>query len=116
VLEGTIFDVAVDIRKGSPTYAKWVSTTLSEENNRMFWVPPGFAHGFCVLSEQARVLYKVTGEYSKELDRGIAWDDPTIRIDWPIDDPILSQRDLSHPSLEDADNNFVYEAATAARA
>lgn len=111
VLEGTIFDVAVDIRRNSPTYSQWVSATLSDENNKMFWVPPGFAHGFCVLSEQARVLYKVTGEYSKAHDKGIAWDDPTIGVDWPIENPLLSDRDMSHPSLEEAENNFEYQSA-----
>jgi dTDP-4-dehydrorhamnose 3,5-epimerase len=109
VLEGEIFDVAVDIRKGSPTYSKWVSATLSTDNNRMLWVPPGFAHGFCVLSDQARVLYKVTGEYSKEHDRGIMWNDPAIGVEWPLEAPRLSPRDESHPGLEEADNNFEYE-------
>jgi dTDP-4-dehydrorhamnose 3,5-epimerase len=106
VVHGEIFDVAVDIRRGSPTYSQWVSANLSASNNRMLWVPPGFAHGFCVMSEEATVIYKVTGEYSQEHDRGIIWNDPTIAIEWPSRDPVLSERDQSHPYLDEADNNF----------
>ena len=108
VLHGQIFDVAVDIRRGSPTYARWVGETLSADNNRMMWIPPGFAHGFCVLSEAASVLYKVTAEYSSEHERGIIWNDPVIAVEWPLTEPLLSERDRSHPLLEDVDNNFDY--------
>jgi dTDP-4-dehydrorhamnose 3,5-epimerase len=105
-LKGRIFDVAVDIRRGSPTYGKWVGLELSGDSLRMIYVPPGFAHGFCVLSEGATVAYKVTAEYAPELDRGIVWNDPDIGIPWPISDPVLSLKDAQLPLLKDADNNF----------
>lgn len=106
VLRGEIFDVAVDIRKGSPTYGQWVGVGLRAEEPHMLYVPPGFAHGFCVLSDEADVLYKVTTEYSPELDRGVIWNDPEIGIQWPISDPLLSAKDAQLPSLRNADNNF----------
>jgi dTDP-4-dehydrorhamnose 3,5-epimerase len=106
VIRGEIFDVAVDIRKGSPTYGRSVSTVLSRANGRMLYVPEGFAHGFCVLSDEADVLYKVTAEYSPENERGILWSDPQLGIDWPVKEPILSQRDANLPLLRDADNDF----------
>ncbi len=109
VLSGEIFDVAVDIRRGSPTYGRPVSVVLSSENGRMLYIPPGFAHGYCVLSESADVFYKVTEEYAPELDRGIRWNDPQIGIHWPIDDPILSPKDAQLPLLDQADHDFVYE-------
>lgn len=105
-LSGEIYDVAVDIRQGSPTFGQWVGITLSAERFNMLYVPVGFAHGFCVLSEQADVLYKVTDEYAADLERGIRWDDPQIGIEWPIADPILSERDASLPHLRDAQSNF----------
>jgi dTDP-4-dehydrorhamnose 3,5-epimerase len=108
-LKGKIFDVAVDIRKGSPTFGQWVSTELDEENNLILYVPSGFAHGFVVLSEVANVIYKCTREYSPEGDRGIIWNDPDINIQWPVNDPVLSEKDKKHPALKDADNNFEYE-------
>ena len=106
VLSGEIFDVAVDIRQGSPTFGHWVGATLSADRFNMLYAPVGFAHGFCVLSEQADVLYKVTAEYAADLDRGIRWNDPQIGIDWPIADPILSEKDAALPLLHDAENNF----------
>lgn len=106
---GEIFDVAVDIRKGSPTYGKWVGQVLSAANGCMMYVPPGFAHGLCVLSEQADVVYKVTVEYAPESDRGIIWNDPAIGIDWRITNPSLSPKDASLPLLRDADNNFEFK-------
>lgn len=108
-LKGKIFDVAVDIRKGSPTFGKWVGVELSEDNFHMLYIPPGFAHGFVVLSEEAHVLYKVTNEYSPEHDRGIIWNDPTININWPISNPILSDKDRKWPTLEEAEINFYYQ-------
>ena len=105
-LKGQIFDVAVDIRQGSPTYGKWVGKVLSADNLCMFYIPPGFAHGYCVLSEEAYVLYKVTEEYAPEFDRGIMWNDPKIGIQWPITEPILSSKDTQLPSFKEADNNF----------
>jgi dTDP-4-dehydrorhamnose 3,5-epimerase len=102
VLRGHIFDVAVDIRPDSPTLGKWVGVELSEENHRMLYVPPGFAHGFCVLGQDAGVLYKVTEEYAPELDRGIIWNDPEIAIRWPVAEPILSPKDARLPTLRQA--------------
>ncbi len=107
-MTGEILDVAVDIRKGSPTYGKWVGQILSAENGCMLYIPPGFAHGLCVLSEQADVVYKVTAEYALELDRGILWNDPAIGIDWRVTHPSLSPKDARLPLLRDADNNFEY--------
>ncbi len=109
VIAGEVFDVAVDIRKGSPTYGKWFGVKLSEENKKMLYIPPGFAHGFLVLSETAEVLYKTTEEYSPEHEAGIIWDDPEIGIDWPMKNPILSPKDASWPSLAKAINGFVYK-------
>lgn len=106
---GEIFDAAVDIRKGSPTYGKWVGQLLSAQNNCMLYIPPGFAHGLCVLSEHADVVYKVTVEYAPELDRGILWNDPDIAIDWGITNPSLSPKDARLPLLRNADNNFEYK-------
>lgn len=105
-LKGQIFDVAVDIRQGSPTYGKWVGQVLSADTMDMLYIPPGFAHGYCVLSEEAYILYKVTKEYAPELDRGIIWNDPDIGIQWPSRAPILSKKDTQLPSLKEADNNF----------
>jgi len=106
VLRGQIFDVAVDIRHGSPTYGRWVGVTLAAGDSRMVYVPVGFAHGFCALSEEADVLYKVTEEYAPDLDRGIVWNDPDIGIRWPVADPLLSRKDAQLPLLRDADNNL----------
>lgn len=100
-LEGRIFDVAVDIRNGSPTFTRWVGVELSGENKRQLYIPPGFAHGFCVLSETADVLYKCTDLYSPQDERGIIWNDPNLAIAWPIADPILSQKDRSYRTLEE---------------
>lgn len=94
VVAGEVFDVAVDIRKGSPTFGQWVGEVLSAENKRQMWVPPGFAHGFLTLSETADFLYKTTDYYSVEHERCIRWDDPGINIDWPSDQlPLLSEKD-----------------------
>jgi len=101
VVVGKIFDVGVDIRQGSPTYGKWVGERLSAENKRMLYIPPGFAHGFCVLDELAEVLYKTTEEYSLEHDAGIRWNDPEIGIQWPIEHPILSAKDAALPTLRE---------------
>ncbi|MDH3618759.1 MAG: dTDP-4-dehydrorhamnose 3,5-epimerase [Nitrosopumilus sp.] len=107
-LRGEIFDVAVDIRKGSPTYGKWIGEILSENNHKLLYIPEGFAHGFCVLSDEADVLYKVSQEYSPEDEKGIMWNDPKINIAWPIDKPILHEKDSQLPSLKNTDNDFVY--------
>jgi dTDP-4-dehydrorhamnose 3,5-epimerase len=107
--KGTIFDVAVDIRKESPYYGKWAAAELSEENRLMLWIPPGFAHGFLTLSDNAEVIYKATEEYASELERGIIWNDPSIGIEWPLESPVLSERDRALPTFEDAEVNFSYE-------
>jgi dTDP-4-dehydrorhamnose 3,5-epimerase len=109
VAHGRVFDVAVDIRRGAPTYGRWVGFELSAENGRMLFIPAGFAHGFCVLSETACVTYKVTAEFSLENDRGILWNDPFLKIDWPVTTPILSPKDAALPLLEDADNVFTID-------
>ena len=100
-LKGRVFDVAVDIRKGSPTFKQWVGIELSGENKRQLYVPSGFAHGFCVLSETADVLYKCSDVYSPDDERGIIWNDPTIAIAWPIADPLLSRKDGAYKHLAD---------------
>lgn len=105
VIAGEIFDVAVDIRRSSPTFGKWFGLNLSAENKRMFYIPEGFAHGFLVLSDWAEVLYKTTDFYAPECDRVIIWNDPEIAIDWPLNgiEPILSQKDLKGARLKEAD-------------
>ena len=107
-LRGEIFDVAVDIRKNSPTYGQWVSEILSEKNHKLLYIPEGFAHGFCVLSEEADVFYKVNNEYSPENERGIIWNDSQININWPIDVPVLHDKDSALPLLQNADIDFIY--------
>ena len=105
-ITGEIFDVAVDLRKNSTTYGKWVGEILSSENHKMLFVPEGFAHGFCVLSDTADVIYKVNREYSPEHERGILWNDSQINIEWPISEPVMIDKDLSSPLLKVAVNNF----------
>ncbi|MFA5793903.1 MAG: dTDP-4-dehydrorhamnose 3,5-epimerase [Candidatus Brocadiia bacterium] len=99
-VKGAIWDVAVDIRRKSATYGKWVSAELSELNKMMLYVPAGFAHGFVVLSDQADVIYKCTEEYSPANDRGIIWNDPDIAIAWPVQNPLVSEKDKKHPSFK----------------
>jgi len=109
VTKGSVFDVAVDLRRNSNHFGEWHGTTLSEENQRMLWVPPGFGHGFLVTSEKADFQYKCTSHYDPEHDRAVRWDDPTIGIDWPVAGgsvPILSPKDAAAPLLADAE---VYE-------
>lgn len=106
VATGAIYDVAVDIRRNSPTFGQWVGVILSEANKRQLLVPQGFAHGFCTLVTNTQVLYKVDEYYSPEHDRGILWNDPAIGIDWPTSKPILSDKDTKHPLLKDAEINF----------
>lgn len=101
VVSGEVFDVAVDVRHGSPTFGKWCGRVLSAENHYQLFIPEGFAHGFCVLSETARFLYKCSAFYDRNDDRGIAWDDPDIGIEWPIAEPELSQKDQNQPFLRD---------------
>lgn len=101
VIEGEIFDVAVDVRRGSPTFGKWVGVTLSAENFLQCYIPQGFAHGFAVVSAVAQVEYKCTDIYDAQSEVGIAWDDPAIGIAWPVKNPVLSDRDKRHPRLVD---------------
>ncbi|KHN91144.1 dTDP-4-dehydrorhamnose 3,5-epimerase [Pectobacterium actinidiae] len=103
-VEGEVFDVAVDIRKSSPTFGKWVGVYLSAENKRQFWIPAGFAHGFVTLSKTAEFLYKTTNYYAPQSDRGILWNDETIGIEWPMSvDPILSEKDKNAKKFSEAD-------------
>ena len=106
VVEGRIYDVAVDLRKGGPTFGRWVARTLDVETGEMLWIPPGFAHGYCVLSETADVFYKVTAPYVAELNRGIQWNDPKLGIPWPVSDPLLSDKDRRQPDFERCQNPF----------
>lgn len=101
VIEGEIFDVAVDVRRGSPAFGRWVGVTLSAERFTQCYVPPGFAHGFCVVSPIAQVEYKCTDLYDPSSEIGIAWNDPALGITWPVERPILSARDRLHPRLAD---------------
>jgi dTDP-4-dehydrorhamnose 3,5-epimerase len=107
-LRGKIFDVAVDIRENSPTFGQWAGEILSDQNHKSLYIPQGFAHGFCVLSEDADVFYKVNNEYSPENERGIIWNDPQININWPTDTPILHEKDSTLPLLQNADIDFIY--------
>jgi dTDP-4-dehydrorhamnose 3,5-epimerase len=107
-LRGEIFDVAVDIRKNSPTFGQWVGEILSDQNHKSLYIPEGFAHGFCVLSEEADIFYKVNNEYSPENERGIIWNDPQINIMWPTESPILNDKDSVLPTLKNADIDFIY--------
>jgi dTDP-4-dehydrorhamnose 3,5-epimerase len=100
-IEGTVFDVAVDIRRGSPTFAAWFGIELSAENFRQLWVPPDFAHGFCVLSDRAQIEYKCTELYDPAGDLSIAWNDPAIGIAWPVEEPVLSAKDIAAKSLDE---------------
>ncbi len=111
VLRGEIFDVAVDLRRGSPTWGRWVAVVLSDRAHQALYVPPGFAHGFCVLSTDADVFYKVTQEYAPELDAGIRWDDPDLAIPWPVAVPVVSARDAALPLLREAEAVFPFEDA-----
>ena len=100
---GEVFDVVVDVRRDSPTFGQWEGFILSAENRKMLYVPKGFAHGFCVLSETAEFLYKCSDYWSPQNERGIAWNDPQLGIDWPVADPILSERDTKHPTFKNAE-------------
>ena len=110
VVKGRVLDVAVDVRRGSPTFGKHVSVELSEENHRQFFIPRGFAHGFVVLSEEVVFQYKCDNFYAPQSEGAIAWDDPALGIDWgiPAEDVILSEKDRNHPRLKDAEELFDY--------
>lgn len=98
---GAVWDVAVDVRRSSPTFGKWFAVELTEANKKQLWVPPGFAHGFCVLSDSADFVYKCTETYAPEYELVIRWDDPAIGITWPLKEPLLSKKDLAAPLLAD---------------
>jgi len=99
---GAVFDVAADVNPDSPTFGQWVGVELNEDNHRQLWIPPGYAHGFCVLSDIADFQYKCTALYDPASDSGVAWNDPDLAIDWPIDAPLLSDKDRALPTLKDA--------------
>ncbi len=101
VLEGEVYDVAVDIRRGSPTFGKSAAVMLTADNHRHFWIPPGFAHGFCVVSDFATFTYQCTALYDHAADAGIRWNDAALGIDWPVTDPLLSDKDRATPFLHD---------------
>jgi len=105
VTRGSVFDVAVDLRKSSPTFGKWVGVELSEENNRQLWIPPGFAHGFLVTSDSADFLYKTTDYYAPQFERSLAWNDPTVGVEWPLAGaaPLLSAKDVAGKPLAECE-------------
>ena len=103
---GAVLDVAVDIRRASPTYGKWASVELTAENRTIVWVPEGFAHAFCTTTDVAEVLYKTTAEYSQAHERSIRWNDPALGITWPVKNPVLTPKDANAPPLAEAENNL----------
>ena len=114
VLRGRVFDVAADIRRGSPTFGRWASALLDEYSHRQMYIPPGFAHGFCVLSDEVDLVYKCTDYYHPQSEHGIAWNDPEIGIEWPVLEVTLSDKDTRHPRLsaQRSENLPVYELTT----
>ena len=106
VIKGAVLDVAVDIRKSSPTYGQWSSIELTEENKLMYWIPPGFAHGFVTLEDNTIFFYKCTNIYNKESEGSILWNDPDLNIDWGIDNPLLSEKDQKSPLFKDFESPF----------
>lgn len=109
VIQGEVYDVAVDIRFGSPTFGKWAAEILSAENKKQLFVPAGFAHGFCVLSETAEFIYACTDYYHPQNEKGIIWNDPDLAIPWPVKDPILSEKDKHYPRFSEITRDFVYQ-------
>ncbi len=107
VIKGEIFDVTVDIRSGSPTLGKWAGVHLSDKNRRQLYIPEGFAHGFCVLSETAIFTYKCSDFYSPDSERGILWSDPDIGVDWPVENPVLSEKDRNYDYLKDVPPEYL---------
>ena len=109
VLEGSVWDVIVDLRKSSPTFGKWHGFTLTGEKKEQLWVPKGFAHGFCVLSDTVLFEYKCTDKYSPASEHGIMWNDPTLNIPWSVDDPVISDKDTKHPFFKDLTDDLLFE-------
>ena len=101
VLEGEVYDVAVDIRRGSPSFGRWTAAMLTADNKRQFWIPEGFAHGFCVVSDYATFVYQCTAVYDRAADAGVRWNDATLAIDWPVTEPLLSDKDKITPFLSE---------------
>ncbi|HEX2164726.1 MAG TPA: dTDP-4-dehydrorhamnose 3,5-epimerase [Thermoanaerobaculia bacterium] len=114
-LRGEIFDVAVDIRRGSPTFGRWFGETLSDDNFKQLWIPPGFAHGFCVLSEIAEVEYKCTALYDRADELAIAWNDAEIGVEWPVEEPLLSEKDRAAAGLREVEGRLPVWPEAAAR-
>ncbi len=110
VVQGAVLDVAVDVRVGSPTYGKHFDIELTAENKTMFWVPPGFAHGFSVLEDNTIFLYKCTNLYNKPSEGGLLWNDPELNINWQVNNPIVSEKDLLLPTLQYLQSPFTYES------
>ncbi len=110
VIRGAIWDVAVDIRQGSPTFGQWVAAELSAENWAQLWIPGGFLHGFCTLLPDTEVIYKVTGDYARECERAVRWDDPTLALPWPVapGEAVLSQKDAAAPLFDPGEAWFTY--------
>jgi dTDP-4-dehydrorhamnose 3,5-epimerase len=108
VTSGEVWDVAVDLRRSSPTFGKWFARTLSDKNHTQIYIPPGFAHGFCVLSETADFYYKCTDYYDASAERGIIWNDTQLKIDWPIAQPTLAAKDTTHPSLNEISHEQLF--------
>ena len=106
VVKGAIWDVAVDARRGSPTYGQWAAAELSAENWAQLWVPPGFLHGFCTLQPDTEVIYKVTGQYDRASERGVIWNDPDLALPWPVTEPVLSDKDRVLPRWSVLDATF----------
>jgi dTDP-4-dehydrorhamnose 3,5-epimerase len=106
VVVGEVFDVAVDVRPASPTFGRWVGVTVSASNFRQLYIPPGFAHGFCVLSDVAELEYQCSEVYVPSCERGLRWDDPDLAIDWPVTNPVISERDRKHPSFSELKRQF----------
>lgn len=115
-IRGEIYDVAVDIRKGSPTFGKWSAAVLSETNHHQLFIPGGFAHGFCVVSDSAEIMYKCSEFYDPRDDRGIRWNDPELGITWPVQEPVLSGKDKAQPFFKDAELPFYRTKVDGARA
>ncbi len=107
VLRGEVFDVAVDIRRGSPTFGRWTGIRLTEINMKQLYIPEGFAHGFCVMSDHALFIYKCSNFYNRETERGILWNDPDLDIDWPVKEPVISEKDGENPLLKDLPDEFM---------
>lgn len=106
VISGAIFDVALDIRRESPSFGRWYGAVLSDENHHQLWIPPGFAHGFCVISNQVDLVYKCTDYYHPEDEAGIIWNDPGLKIKWPIQKPIVSEKDSKNPTLREIEDEI----------